>query len=74
MPTTPRVTTDTSERLLLAAMILSLAPLASCGRQSNPSPTNTALNQPEGTPERAPATPDPLQPPPLPPQPGHIGK
>ena len=58
----------------LAGIALAALLLASCGRQANPSPTNTALNVPEGTAERAPARPDELKPPALPPQPGHIGR
>ncbi len=61
-------------RRALLLFMLSPALLASCGRQANPSPTNTALNSPEGSAERAPARPDDLKPPALPPQPGHIGR
>ena len=69
-PATSRLrTAATLAGLLLAALLL-----ASCGHQSNPSPTNTALNAPEGTAERAPARPDELKPPALPPHPGHIGR
>ena len=57
----------------LPALALAVLPLASCGRQANPSPTNAALNAPEGSPERTPARPDELKPPTTPPSPGHIG-
>ncbi len=56
-----------------SALVLAVLPLA-CGRQANPSPTNAALNAPEGSPERAPTRPDDLKPPATPPSPGHIGQ
>ena len=59
--------------LALSAIAAALL-LTSCGHQTNPSPTNTALNAPEGAAERAPAKPSALKPPALPPEPGHIGR
>jgi hypothetical protein len=58
----------------IAGVALSLSLLASCGRDTNPSPTNAALNTPEGTAEKAPARPEELKPPAIPPQPGHLGR
>lgn len=58
----------------LAGCTIAAILLASCGHQTNPSPTNTALNAPEGAAERAPAKPSELKPPALPPEPGHIGR
>lgn len=58
----------------LTAVSLAALLLASCGQTAKPSPTDAALNAPEGTPEKAPAKPSELKPPALPPEPGHIGR
>ncbi len=58
----------------LAGVVVSTLLLASCGQTAKPSPTDAALNTPEGAAEKAPAKPSELKPPPLPPEPGHLGR
>ncbi len=55
---------------LLAAF--STLPLASCGQTAKPSPTDAALNAPEGSTPQAPREPAPLLPPPIAADPGRI--
>ena len=74
MPTMPARLHRRTLACTLPAVALAVLPLASCGRQANPSPINAALNAPEGSPERAPAAPDELKPRATPPSPGHIGR
>lgn len=68
----------TSKRLAsllsLTLLAFSLITLPGCGQTAKPSPTDAALNTPDGTTEKAPARPSDLKPPALPPQPGHIGR
>ena len=56
----------------LTSICLSTLPLASCGQTAKPSPTDAALNAPEGSTPQAPRDPAPLLPPPIAADPGRI--